>query len=125
MKTGFWGNYQLGIWIEIDEHEQWLRRGGNAVRLGIPESAVARFREFPCRETLLRFVLANAPVMRWRCHGESVTFEFDSDQWRLPLQLAETWCKLFAGPFLGIRMVNLRNTELRETRWKDFHELSD
>ena len=28
MKEGFWGNYEIGIWFLIDEHERWLR-GGN------------------------------------------------------------------------------------------------
>ena len=124
MKSGFWGNYRLGIWYEIDEHEMWLRRGGNAEQLGIPPAAIARFGEFPDRQELLPFVFAEAPVMRWRNHGESVTFEFCSPDWHLPLQLAEKWCNLFAGPFLCVRMVNFHGMEFRENLWKNFHDLS-
>lgn len=125
MKSGFWGNYCQGIWHEIDEHEMWLRRSDNARKLGIPVAVIARFGEFPDRQKLLPFVFAEAPVMRWRCHGESVTFEFCSTEWHLSLQLAEKWCSLFAGPFLSVRMVNFCGMEVREALWKNFYDLSD
>ena len=81
MKEGFWGNYEMGIWFQIDEHERWLRRGSNAERLGVPDDVIAKFSNFADRETLLPFVWRHAPVMRWRCHGESVTFEFYAEEW--------------------------------------------
>ena len=43
MKSGFWGNYERKVWFEIDEHERWLRRGGNAEQLGVPSQMVVRF----------------------------------------------------------------------------------
>ena len=76
MTEGFWGNYETGIWFQIDEHEQWLRRGNNAELLGVPDEVIAEFGHFADRETLLQFVWRHAPVMRWRCHGSSVAFEF-------------------------------------------------
>ncbi|MDD2478727.1 MAG: hypothetical protein PHS31_02415 [Victivallaceae bacterium] len=125
MKEGFWGNYQTGEWHEIDEHEKWLRRGGNAKKLGVLPEIIARFSEFDNRETLLPFAFANAPVMRWRGHGPSVTFEFNSESWEQPLSLISIWCKLSAGPYLCLRMVNFHSMEIRETLWKDWNGISD
>lgn len=123
MKEGFWGNYERKIFFEIDEHEKWLRRGVNADTLGVPLEVSIRFHEFADRETLLPFVFSHAPVMRWRGHGESVTFEFHSENWHSPLELTKKWCKIFAGPYLLLRMVNFRNMKIRETLWKDFNEI--
>ncbi len=122
MKEGFWGNYETGIWFQIDEHERWLRREGNAAKLGVPENIVAEFPHFADRDTLLPFVWHHAPVMRWRCHGESVTFEFYADDWIKPLEIIRKWCTLFAGDFLFLRMVNFNGMEVRETLWKDWKQ---
>ena len=83
MKEGFWGNYETGIWFQIDEHERWLRRGNNAEWLGVPDNVIAKFTHFADRDTLLPFVWRHAPVMRWRGHGESVTFEFYAEDWTM------------------------------------------
>ena len=120
MTDGFWGNYETGVWFLIDEHERWLRRGNNAAKLGVPESVVSAFPQFPDRETLLPFVLRHAPVMRWRCHGTSVTFEFYAEDWEKPQAIIRKWCTSFAGDFLCLRMVNLRDIEIRETLWRDW-----
>ncbi|MDD5662822.1 MAG: hypothetical protein PHT71_01000 [Victivallaceae bacterium] len=125
MKEGFWGNYQTGHYFEIDEHERWIRRGNNAHMLGVPPEIIARFSEFSDRETLLPFIWQHAPVMRWRGHGASVCFEFHSESWQMPLQLIDTWGKLFAGSYLHLHMVNFRNMEVRETLWKNFNGISD
>ena len=120
MKEGFWGNYEIGIWFQIDEHELWLRRGDNAVKLGVPADVVAEFRHFEDRETLLPFVYRHAPVMRCRCHGASATFEFYAENWQQPLDTIRKWCSSFAGDCLFLRMVNFNGMELREARWKDW-----
>ena len=120
MQKGYRGNYQTGEWFEIDEHEQWIRRGNNALKLGVPPEAAARVPEFADRKTLLGHLFAAAPVMRWRGHGSSVTFEFNSASWNEPLNLIKNWCGIFAGDYLFLRMVNFRNMEIRETLWKDF-----
>ncbi len=122
MKEGYWGNYETGVWFPIDEHERWLRRGDNAAKLGVPESVAAAFPRFSDRETLLPFVFCHAPVMRWRCHGTSATFEFYADDWQKPLAIIRKWCTLFAGDFLRLRMVNFNGREIRETLWKDWKE---
>ena len=98
----------------------WLRRGGNAAKLGVPKDVIAEFSHYAARETLLPFVYRHAPVMRWRCHGESVTFEFCADDWGKPLALIRGWGTMFAGNFLLLRMVNFRDMEIRETLWKDW-----
>ena len=118
MKEGFWGNYETGIWFQIDEHEKWLRRGDNAAKLGVPANIIAEFPRFDNREVLLPFVWRHAPVMRWRCHGVSVTFEFHSEDWIKPLKMIREWCTAFAGDFLYLRMVNFNGMEIREILWK-------
>ena len=120
MKEGFWGNYETGIWFQIDEHEMWLRRGDNAARLGVPEDVIAEFPHFANRDTLLPFVYRHAPVMRWRCHGAGVTFEFHAENWEKPLEIIRKWCTLSAGDFLALRMVNFHGMEIREKLWKDW-----
>lgn len=87
MKESFWGNYQTGHFFEIDEHERWIRRGGNAEKLGVPAEVVRQFDRYSDRETLFPFLWEHAPVMRWRCHGANVSFEFCSEDWRPPLEL--------------------------------------
>ena len=122
MKEGFWGNYETGIWFQIDEHERWLRRENNAERLGVPKDVIAEFPHYADRDTLLPFVWHHAPVMRWRCHGESVTFEFYAEDWTKPLELIRKWCALFAGDFLFLHIVNFNGMETRETLWKDWKQ---
>ena len=119
MKEGFWGNYETGEWFRIDEHERWLRAPGNAVKLGVPEETVAAFAQYQTRDELLPFVYRHAPVMRWRGHGTSVTFEFDSFEWERPLALICKWGRAFAGDYLHFHMVNFRNMEVRDALWND------
>lgn len=120
MKAGYWGNYETGKIFLIDDHERWIKRSRNAAELGVPPDVVSRFSEFPDRETLLRFLFASAPVMRFRGHGSYITFEFDSTDWQKPLQLIESWCQANAGPFLGLNMVNFHKTKSVFVLWKNF-----
>ena len=119
MKEGFWGNYETGTWFRIDEHERWLRTPGNAARLGVPGKTVAAFAQYPTRDELLPAVYRHAPVMRRRCHGTSVTFEFDSAEWERPLELIHKWGRFFAGDHLHFHMVNFRTMEVRDALWRD------
>lgn len=120
MEAGYWGNYETGSIFLIDDHELWIRRDCNAEKLGIAPEVIAKFGEFPDRASLLRFLFANAPVIRFRGHGPFVTFEFESHDWEKPLKLIETWCQANAGPFLGLNMFNFHRTERRFVLWKDF-----
>lgn len=120
MEEGFWGNYERGQFFEIDEHERWIRRGVNAEKLGVPAEVIRQFDQYANRETLFPFLWKHAPVMRWRCHGASVSFEFYSKDWRLPLELMRKWGTLYSGPYLLFHMVNFCGMEVRETLWKDF-----
>ena len=113
------GNYETGKWFRIDEHERWLRMPGNAARLGVPKEMAAKFAKYPTRAELLPFVYRNAPVMRWRCHGMSVTFEFDSSEWERPLELIRQWGRAFAGDCLHFHMVNFRTMEICDALWRD------
>ena len=122
MKEGFWGNYETGEYFRIDEHEKWLRRPGNAERLGIPSGAIADFPKYPTREALLLSVYRRAPVMRWRGHGTSVTFEFDGAGWARPLELICKWGRAFAGDRLHFHMVNFRTMEIFDALWGELKQ---
>ncbi len=124
MRAGYWGNYDTGKIFQIDDHELWINRGRNAAELGVSAEVKARSEEFPDRVELLRFLFANAPVMRFRGHGTFVTIEFNSSDWDKPLQLIETWGKAHAGPFLGLNIVNFHRTKGYFVLWKDFNRLS-
>ena len=113
MTQGFWGNYKKGVYFEIDEHETWIRKSGNAALLGVPEKIISRFGEFANRDALLPFLYRNAPVMRWRGHGAGITFEFNAENWTSPLALIKKWGENYAGPFLYFKMVNFRTMEVR------------
>ena len=123
MKEGFWGNYETGIWFLIDEHEMWLRRPENAALLGIPSSLRQKIPEFRVqqdRDALLRFMFCHAPVMRIRAHGETVCFEFAADDVRKPLALIEKWCRVYAGPYMGISAFDFNSGKRLFCLWKDW-----
>ena len=79
MKEGYWINYITGEVQLIDDHWNWLRAGGNALRIGVPREVVAEFNRKDLREDRIRFllyVIRRAPLIRVRGHGASITFEF-------------------------------------------------
>lgn len=126
MIEGFWGNYQTGKYFLIDEHEHWIRRGNNAELLGVSAEVIAQFGDYPTRMDLLPFLFHNAPVMRWRGHGESVTFEFDYERWDAPLSLIQKWGDQYAGPFLYLRIVNFHSgMKVKQLLWKDFTKMQE
>jgi hypothetical protein len=123
MKSGYWGNFATGKIFEIDEHENWIRRGDNASKLDIPAEVIAEFGKFKPhqdRDPFLLFLFASAAVMRIRGHGEYITFEFNSEDWAAPLKLVEAWCIANAGPFSGLMIVNLGTNSNLQCLWKDF-----
>lgn len=125
MQEGYWGNYQTGIWFEIDEHEMWIRRAENAARLGVPDNIYHRFRDFQLqvdRDKLLAFLFQHAPVMRIRGHGTSVSFEFHAQSWQQPLSVIEHWCRRHAGPYTELRLVNFHGMAIRNFLWQDWTE---
>lgn len=125
MKNGYWGNYETGRIFLIDEHELWVRRPNNACSLGLSEELIARFSEYKIREdrdAFLYFLFANAPIMRFRGHGEYVTFEFNSPDWTKPLKLIHTWCQENTGPYTGLKIVNFHTMEIRQLLWQDFQD---
>ena len=124
MKDGYWINYKTGKEFVIDEHERWLRRKGNARKLGLPKLVIEAFGEFePARDRnkLLLFVLKHAPVMRVRGHGANVTFEYSSRNRRDPVDAIWLWgLDNGAGPFTGLYIVNFASGEKTSIQWKDF-----
>jgi len=125
MKEGYWINYRTGKEFAVDEHERWLRRKGNARKLGVPKKVVEAFGEFePARDRdkFLLFVLRRAPVMRVRGHGGQVSFEYASRSRRAPMDAVWLWGLGNAGPFTALYIVNFATGEKTSILWKDFED---
>ena len=125
MKEGLWINYSTGKQFPVDEHEQWLRSGDNAKKLGVPKNIVASFGEFTPgkdRDKFLLFVMKHAPVMRVRGHGISVSFEYNSRSRRDPLDAIWMWGQRNAGPFTSFFIVNFATREKTQMYWQDFEQ---
>ena len=123
MNTGYWGNYRTSQIFLIDEHELWIRRGNNADKLGIPQVVQKRFKDYVIREDrdrFLLFIFAQAPVMRFRGHGNSVTMEFNCVDWGLPLELVLKWGNANAGQLLWLIIVNFATGEAIQSNWESF-----
>ena len=125
MNEGYWGNYRTGQIFLIDEHEQWIRRGNNASKLGVSLAVQRKFKDFIVREDrnkFLLFVFSHAPVMRFRGHGSCVTMEFNCADWGLPLELVRMWGNTNAGALLWLIIVNFASNEAIQTNWEDFKQ---
>ena len=126
MKEGYWINYRTGKTFPIDEHEQWIRRKGNAKKLGLPQRLIDAFDEFETkkdRDKFLTFLMQHAPVMRVRGHGNYITFEFSSRRRNGPMDSIWEWgLDNGAGPFTGMYIVNFATGEKTSIYWKDFKE---
>ena len=126
MKEGFWLNYATAREFEIDEHELWLRRSGNAQLLGIPAEVAARFSDFAPvlhRDRFLTFVISRAPVVRVRGHGVSVSFEFaTTDELEFALRAILRFCDRNAGPRTWVRISNLATQTTLQIPFEDFAE---
>jgi hypothetical protein len=129
MKEGYWINYSIGKSFEVDEHERWLRRKGNARKLGLSKGVVEAFGEFEPvkdRDKFLLFVLQHAPVMRVRGHGNYVTFEYSSRNRRDPMDAIWLWgLDNGAGVYTGLYVVNFASGEKTSILWKDFKAAMD
>lgn len=125
MKEGLWINYKTGKEFPIHEHEQWLRTPGNAKKLGVPPKVIDAFNKFKPvrdRDKALLFVMKNAPVMRVRGHGISVSFEYNSRSRRDPMDAIWTWGTDNAGPFTGLYIVNFATRETTQMNWQEFQD---
>jgi len=125
MKDGFWINYRTGKEFDIDEHETWIRRPGNAKKLGIPSKVQKAFPEFTIVKDRIKFVMflmQHAPIMRVRGHGNYVTFEYSSRSRNDPMDSIWLWGLKNAGPFTGMYIVNFATGEKTNIYWRDFKE---
>ena len=123
MEQGWWGNYATGKLFLIDEHERWIRRGINALDLGVPSAmrnTIPSYKEVDDRDKLIFDLMRNASVMRVRGHGAYATFEFSSESWLEPLQLILKWGQHNAGSHLGLKIVNFAKKESVFVLYKDF-----
>ncbi len=127
MEKGWWGNYATGKLYVIDEHERWIRRGRNAIKLGIPSTirrTIPNYKEQDDRDKLIFDLMNIDPVMRIRGHGPYATFEFSSESLTEPLQLILKWGLHNAGSHLGLKIVNFGTKKsifaLHFVLYKDF-----
>jgi len=128
MREGYWINYRTGKVFIVNEHEQWLRKKGNAKKLGLRANVVRAFDEFEPgrdRDKFLLFVMQNAPVMRVRGHGNYVSFEYASRSRRDPIDAIWSWAEDNAGPFTELFIVNFATREKTTMYFKDFEEAMD
>jgi len=125
MREGYWINYQTAKQFPIDEHERWLRKKGNAKKLGVPQRVIDGFGEFEPvkdRDKFLLFVMQHAPVMRVRGHGNYATFEYASRRERAPMEAIWLWGMENAGPRTGMYIVNFATNDKMSTYWDKFDE---
>ena len=123
MKEGFWINYDTGQVFRIDEHEDWIRREGNPVLLGIDPRIERYFDQFTPkveRDVFLVCLLQMAPIMRIRGHRQSVTFEFAASDPEDALAMVERFCRHKVGPAMGLLIVNFADMSYLSTSWKAF-----
>lgn len=128
MKDGLWINYRTGKDFVIDEHEQWIRRKGNAKKLGLPKKVIdgfSKFKPVKDRDKFLLFIMKNAPVMRVRGHGNYATFEFASRNRRQTMDSVWMWGEENAGPYTGLRIVNFATGEEVSMMYEQFEKLMD
>jgi hypothetical protein len=123
MKEGYWANYNTGKVFLIDEHEMWIRREGNADKLGLSEklftATTAKYKPQKDRDEFLKNLMRHAPIMRVRGHGDVVTFEYSSKSEVKPWESIRRQGSEWFGPYT---VVNIYNFETRTTvrdYWRD------
>ena len=125
MEKGWWGNYDTGKLFVIDEHERWIRRGKNAIKLGASSAmrrTIPNYKEVDGRDKLIFDLMKIDSLMRIRGHGSYATFEFFSESWLEPLQLILKWGQHNAGSHLGLKIVNFATKKRVFVLYKDFKE---
>jgi len=128
MKDGFWLNYRTDKAFVIDEHEMWLRRPGNAEKLGVPQKVIDGFSNFAIardRNKFLIWVMQHAPIMRIRGHGAYTAFEYSSRSRSNPIDAIWIWGKKKLGPFSNMFIANFATNEKTNIRWGDFLDAVD
>lgn len=128
MKAGYWINYDTGKEFPVNEHEQWIRKRGNAKKLGLSKKVMGALKEFKPvkdRDKFLAFIMQHAPVMRVRGHGNYVTFEYSSRSRNDPMDAIWLWGLKSAGPYTGLYIVNFATGEKTSIYWQDFKEAMD
>jgi hypothetical protein len=131
VREGYWINYHKSppLIVEVDEHEQFLRRPGNADKLGISDSMVhelfTKFEPVKDRDKMLTRLMHQAPLMRVRGHGTDITFEFASHSRRDPLEAISDFARKNAGPYTWLNIVNLATGESNSLTYEDYKKLMD
>jgi hypothetical protein len=124
MNKGAWINSQTGEFEIIDEHADWIKRPGNATKLGLPDDVWQAVRDLPNdyggsnRERILRLVMA-AGGIRMRCHGTVIVFEFTVNTGDALCACQGILAKL-AGAYTTCRFNNLGTREFIEVVYRDF-----
>lgn len=125
MKDGYWINYRTGKIISIPDHERWIRDAQNAKKLGVPEGVHTRAKGLGNRETYLLFLMENAPIIRVRGHGTSVTFEMHSRERQDVMDAIWMWGKQNAGPFTWMNITNFATKENTQMTFDEFEKQMD
>jgi len=108
MEQGWWNNYGTGKLFVIDEHERWIRRGKNSIKLEVPSTIrrpIHNHKEVDRRDKLILDLIKIDSHMRISGLGSYATFEFSSESLTEPLQLILKWGLHNAGSHLGLKIV--------------------
>jgi hypothetical protein len=124
MNVGAWINAATGQFAYIDEHADWIKRPGNATKLGLPDDVWQAVRFIPNdygglnREKILLTVMA-AGGIRMRCHGTVIVFEFTVGTMDA-LRACRGILSKMAGAYTTCRFNNLAKEEFIEVVYSDF-----
>lgn len=125
---GLWVNYATQEIFEIDEHERYIRRDGNARKIGVPDYLISEFSEFEPvkdRDKFLLFIIDKSPLMRVREHGNYAAFEFSARKADKVFEMInKVGNYLGFGPFSGLYIVNHADNTSASLTWEDFKKAS-
>jgi hypothetical protein len=135
MKTGAWLNYSNGRIEDLtssEEHSDWIRIPDNIKKLGLPDSLLRDIEKYPrynkqIRTQMLVDIMQRYPLVRFRGHGNYVTYEFATrDSVRDVLDVI--WTHGSGAGFGQYTQINLNNLLTREQNtltWQEFQESLD
>jgi len=124
---GYWANYSNGKCFPVDEHENWLRRGNNAEKIGVPAELAEEFSDYVPQQDRNKFLLTildKTYLMRVRDHGEYATFEFSNRNIVKPLAeiliIAES--PLGLGDYSTMHIINFATREEISISYEEFKD---
>ena len=129
-KEGWWMNWKNPEKrFYVHDHEDWIRQGDNAKKLGVPQNIINDFPKFErstSHEAFLIHIMKHVPVMRVRGHGVDTTFEYYAHERQDPMWAVYMFARTeHAGPYSWLNISNLATREYTSITWQDFKKVMD